>query len=1042
MTRPFVTKLAILVGAVVTAFALTIYSPSPQGLIPFGVGQAEVRAAPGTPAGKARASHDLVALKVFSNTLVKVRDNYVDATRKDARAMLIAALDSVQRNIAEVLVDAREDRSDVVVTVNDKTQAFDIADVDSEWKLASRLKEIFRFIHANMNPSSDPARIEYAAVNGMLQTLDPHSVLLDPESAREMDISTTGKFGGIGIIIGIRKDKKTEQNVLTVLSLIGADTPATRAGLKPGDQIVKINDEPTVNLTLEEAKNRLRGDPQTKVSVAVQTPGADAVRPLVLTRDTIRVPSVRTRLLAGGVGYIRLEQFSQEVAAEMRRGMEDLRRQGAKAWVLDLRRNPGGLLDQAVRVADLFIDSGTLVTTVGYAGKQRKEERAQAPGTDHLPLAVLVDGNSASASEIVAGAVKNLDRGVVIGQQTFGKGSVQSLFDYDDGSKLKLTIAQYLTPNDVSIQSVGITPDIELNRVHVPEKVATYKDVLRLLKPLHRYREADLDAHLTSTNTRQGEKPLESIRFIEPDSTRQAAAAVPAADEDGDGELDVAEEEVTDLGDRFVEDFQIRFARELVAAAPGGGTRSDLLRDTKGYVTRRKGEEEARISSALAKLGIDWTVGARAAGQPRLVAHIRSDKPENRVKAGEEIAITGQVTNSGTSPAYQVHARARNDDWSFEGAELVFGRVDPGQTKSFTVRLRVPQDAETRIDELQWEFTEAHGAPVDAPVTNVAVQGQPRPQFAYTYQLVDDAGNGDGLLQLGESLRLRVTVKNVGKGPGLNTSALLRNTSGDGIVVNKGRFEVQKMEVGEVRTLDFTFDVKKDFDAKEALLELSVYDADLREGVNEKLKFAVRAPAAGPTAQKGIVKVAKKDVEVRAGAAEDAPVVGTAKRGAVLESTGKLGSWVRVDVEPGRPGFVAAAAVSPAGGTPSAGAFAPVWQVTPPTIALNVASQETSAETYSLSGTIADDNHLEDVYVIVSNRDQKIDGKKVFYQSNRARRNGNKLDFTASIPLWKGNNLITVVARESNEVRAIQNLYILKQGAGVRTSSADPRPSR
>src|SRR5262249_46435924 len=186
----------------------------------------------------------------------------------------------------------------------------------------ARMKEMFRFIQANMNPASDPAQIEYAAVNGMLGTLDPHSVLLDPEGAREMDITTAGKFGGIGIVIGMRKDKKSNENRLTVINLIAGDTPATRAGLKAGDHIVKINDDPTINLTLNEAMNRLRGDPQTKVSVTVERAGA-AEQAYDIVRDVIRVPSVHPHLLAGNIGYIKLDQFSQEVAAEMKRAMEE-----------------------------------------------------------------------------------------------------------------------------------------------------------------------------------------------------------------------------------------------------------------------------------------------------------------------------------------------------------------------------------------------------------------------------------------------------------------------------------------------------------------------------------------------------------------------------------------------------------------------------------------------------------------------------------------------------------------------------------------------
>ena len=1051
MTRPFVLKLAMLVGAVATAFVLTIYRPSPQGLIPFGVGQAEVRAAPGTSAQKAKTNYDLTALKIFNQTLVRIRDNYVDPTRVDTKSMLVAALESVQRNIAEVLVDVRDDKSEITVTVNDKTQAFNIADVDAPWRLAARLKEIFRFIQANMNPTSDPAQIEYAAVNGMLSTLDPHSILLDPDGAREMDISTSGKFGGIGIVIGLRKDKKTNENRLTVMSLVPGETPASRAGLKAGDRIVKIGDEPTINLTLNEAMNRLRGDPQTKVTVTIERGVADNVQPpqpFDLVRDIIHVPSVHPHMLAGNIGYLKLDQFTQGLSAEMKKAMDDLKAKGAKAWILDLRGNPGGLLDEAVRVSDVFIDSGTLVSTVGYAGKQREEKRAQVAGTDHLPLAVLVSPTSASASEIVAGALKNLDRGVIIGQTSFGKGSVQVLYDYEDGSKLKLTIAQYLTPNDVSIQSVGITPDIELDRLFVPEKVATYKDFLRLERPINRWREADLEAHLTSKNARDGEKPGDVLRYVEEEKAKKKPAAPDNSDDDDAAALPAQAGQAADDDDappdgseKFVEDFQMTFARDFLQGATAMH-RHDLLRERKDFLAKRRVDEEQRIATALAKLGIDWSTGPRTPGA-KLVAHVSTDKQGNRVTAGDVIAITGQVTNAGTAPAYQVHAVAKNDDWTFEGAELVFGKIDPGQTKTYTTYMKTLKESETRTDQLEWSFSEANGAKVDAPVTNIALEGLPRPQFAYAYQLIDtDGGNGDGLVQAGESFHLKVTVKNVGKGPGLMTSALLKNDTGNGIVVNKGRFELKQLPVGETRTLDFTFDVKKNFDAKEAVLDLSVVDQDLREGVNEKLKFPVASASAGPQAAKGFVRISKKDTDVREGADEGAAVIGVAKKNAILAVTGRTGNWVRVEVEPGRPGFLPASAVVAGGSAATASAFAPSWQVTPPTIALNVSAHETTSDRFTLSGTAVDVNHLEDVYILVSNRDSKIDGKKVFYQSNRGKKTASKLDFQAAVPLWPGNNLITVVARESNEVKAVQNVFVLKNTSPLRTSQAEQPPPK
>src|SRR5262249_23887996 len=188
-----------------------------------------------------------------------------------------------------------------------------------------------------------------------------------------------------------------------------------------------------------------------------------------------------------------------------------------------------------------------------------------------------------------------------------------------------------------------------------------------------------------------------------------------------------------DGAEKFVEDFQIDFARDLLQGATAMHRR-ELMQQRHDWLAQRKGAEEQKIAGALAKLNIDWSTGPRVTGA-RLVAHITTDKPQNKVTAGDAIAVTGTVTNSGTAPAYQVHARAKNDDWTFEGAELVFGKIDPGQTKPFTAYIKTAKDAETRIDQVEWEFTEQNGTKVDAPVTNVAIEGLPRPQFAYAYQL-------------------------------------------------------------------------------------------------------------------------------------------------------------------------------------------------------------------------------------------------------------------------------------------------------------------
>src|SRR5262245_25500772 len=310
--RRLVTPNGLLIGlAALTALLLTVTRPSPKGLIDFAVGDQEVRAEPGAPAASVTQKHNLAALRVVNRTLLRVRESYVEPSRIEPKKMLYAALDSVQFNIPEVMVESHPTRDEIAVVVNDKQATFSTRGVDSPWSLAKSLKSIFRFIEANMNPGADLAQVEYAAVNGMLSTLDPHSVLLDPEMAREMEVNTGGHFGGLGIVIGMRKRK------LTVIRPMRG-TPAWQAGIKANDPIVRINDEVTENLTLNEAVDRMRGRKGTRVTLWIERRSGGSATRFDLVRDEIRVPSVQSRIVGKSVGYIRLDQFAGRSTDEVR----------------------------------------------------------------------------------------------------------------------------------------------------------------------------------------------------------------------------------------------------------------------------------------------------------------------------------------------------------------------------------------------------------------------------------------------------------------------------------------------------------------------------------------------------------------------------------------------------------------------------------------------------------------------------------------------------------------------------------------------------
>jgi carboxyl-terminal processing protease len=332
----------------------------------------------------------------------------------------------------------------------------------------------------------DTKKLIYGAINGMLASLDPHSSFMPPDSYKEMKIDTKGAFGGLGIEISIK------DGILTVISPI-EDTPAFKAGIKAGDQIFKIDDKFTKDLNINDAVKRMRGQKGTKVILTIMREGFDKPQEFPLVRDIIQVKSVRSRLMEDGYGYIRIAQFQEKTDEDLVKYLKSLKEENKgelRGLVLDMRNDPGGLLDQAVRVAEHFIEDGKLIVYTEGREKDSKMQFTARKGSKepNYPIVVLINSGSASASEIVAGALQDHKRAIVMGTQSFGKGSVQTIIPLPDESGLRLTTARYYTPNGRSIQAKGITPDIIVERLELPKESATKKDGLHL-------REKDLENH-------------------------------------------------------------------------------------------------------------------------------------------------------------------------------------------------------------------------------------------------------------------------------------------------------------------------------------------------------------------------------------------------------------------------------------------------------------------------------------------------------------------------------------------------------------------
>lgn len=362
--------------------------------------------------------------------------------------------------------------------------------------------EVFGLIKNDYVEPVDDVDLLRKAISGMLGGLDPHSSYLDPESFQEIQIGTEGRFGGLGIEVTM------ENGLIKVVTPIDG-TPAARAGILPGDIITRLDDTPVKGLNLDDAVNRMRGEPGTSIELTILREGSSRPLQITLERAEIKIASVRSQLVDGGIGYVRVTQFQADTASTMRGQIGDLLAEAdndLRGLILDLRNNPGGILNGAVAVADVFLSDGVIVSTRGRDERDNVEYRATARDMlDDVPLVVLVNSGSASASEIVAGALQDHHRAVVMGSKTFGKGSVQTILPLKNGAALKITTARYYTPSGRSIQATGIEPDIPAGELVFSEDGDA---------PGIEVREVNLAGHLENENGDNGNGADGSTRTL------------------------------------------------------------------------------------------------------------------------------------------------------------------------------------------------------------------------------------------------------------------------------------------------------------------------------------------------------------------------------------------------------------------------------------------------------------------------------------------------------------------------------------------------
>jgi len=965
-------------------------------------------------------TYDLAKARMLARVVGHIRAHYVSPERVDPKAMAVAAMERVQAEVPEVRVEttyaagrsgtARPPKA-LNVTVGSVTREFALDKVGDLYELNWKLMDIFDFLEKHLPPQADLEDLEYAAINGLLSTLDPHTILLPPRVYRELQLSQKGRFGGLGITVGDVEGTLVIQGVMR-------ETPASEAGVHEGDIIQQIGGESAVNMALDEAVNLLRGEPGSQVVLWLRRDGWTQSRPFSLTRREIQIPSVEGQSLGHNIGYVVVRGFQESTDQDMQAALDQLDKVpgGLKGLVLDLRDNPGGLLDKAIAISDTFIPSGTIVTTVRDAGREREETHATLAETRaDLPLVVLVNKGSASASEIVAGALKRNDRALIVGQRTFGKGSVQVVYRIDEAA-LKLTIAQYLTPGDVSIQGVGIVPDIDLETVRVPASAAKLEAGLDL-HPVSETAggEASLFSHLSSDKTKE-EVPAVVMRLL--DDAKTPTNRQPR-------------------GAEKVPDASVQLAMDILQAAPAPNRKQALVQ-LAGFLTQRQASEDQKITAALAPF-VSWKAGPEVSPKTPLDGALTLNRG-GTLAAGKDVAVELTLTNTSKRPIARVLAELESGLNAIAGHELPFGGIDPGQTVTKTLHFTLPGSTPAAGDRVIARLY-ADNVRLDyAPETLVAIAPREPAVFGHSVQVLDSKGNGDGLLQRGEKATISVWVTNLGKGPAEALLATLKNQAGPDVYLSLGRRELGRLDPGKSAEVTFELEILPTLESRVVELELSLSDQKAPGGVD-----ATTATIALPvypdgtpsrTATHGLIVLGSSPTPIHAGASRDTPLVAEGAPTSILAVQARVGDWYEVgwserdaanpkDKGTPRVGWIPSERGRLANeGAPTDNAITPVVQARPVVVSFGKVPTETNQSELMLEGTAtfggadASDSGRRVAYIFHGRQ-------KVWFGAVETKDGArDMLPIKVAVPLDVGKNDISVFAREGDG-RATRTVFIV-----------------
>ncbi len=764
-------------------------------------------------------------LKVLNQAFHFIETNYVDPQAIDPFRMFQSASKELERSVPPLIV--KEANKTFEVNLDDKKIFLPISNPMAIRNLASPLSRLLGFLSTFYTGRPEEKDRLYLTMNGVMDTLDPHSNYLPPKVYNEFKIGTKGNFGGLGIVIGIRDGD------LTVIAPLEG-TPAYQAGIKSKDKIVQIGEESTINMGLTEAVERLRGPIGSSVSVVINRAGIAASLKFSLTRALIKIQSVGGRLLPENkkIALVKVKNFQEDTLDQFKKTLKSFRREGGKleGLILDLRNNPGGLLDQAIKVADYLLAAGTIVKTVGAHGETLDTEEAR-PGQEgeDLPFVVLVNEGSASASEILAGASQLNHRALVLGARTFGKGSVQTVYDLKDGSAIKLTIAKYLTAKDQPVQSIGINPDVGLIPATIdPKLVDIFEDV--------KQRELDLEE-------RDREEERKPADFPPPPLQMTYLSPEKKEDEETTGQIDLKD------------DFPVQLAQQVLELPESRSLdRQKVLKALPPLLETLRKKEEEKIKKEMSKIGIDWSEGQKK-GSPSgtVTLEILDEKGNVRkgLSPGESGFLHVSVENRGSGTFYQLAGVTKSDDPIFANLEFPFGKVAPREKKEWKTPLKIPDFFHRRSIPVEIDFHEEFSRTPKSDSFPMQIEETATLLFSYRYSLLDDGsrgskGNGNRQAERGETVDLLITVKNVGKGESRSPVINLKNLEGEGAFIEKGREELKPIPPGGESEGLLRIRIPANGQNNKLSFDLTVLDGHLGDELTDRLVLSLEGQEATP----------------------------------------------------------------------------------------------------------------------------------------------------------------------------------------------------